>query len=48
MSYAEYLQYTGDKDTRQTWIAWKCYCGMSLKAATRAAYDSIWGYQPIK
>ena len=47
MSYEEYLSKTGEKDTRQNWIAWKIEaCGMDSQEATRVAYDSEWGYEP--
>jgi len=49
MGYAEYLAKTRQKDTRQNWVAWKVeICGMEPRAATRAAYDSEWGYKPLK
>jgi hypothetical protein len=48
MDYNEYLIKTGEKDTRQNWIAWKIEtCGMEPDEATKAAYDTEWGYKPL-
>jgi len=48
MSYEEYLNATKEKDSRQNWIAWKVEVyGMEPAEATKAAYDSEWGYKPL-
>ena len=46
MSYAEYLEKTKQKDTREAWKWWKIECcGMSEKEAIKASYQI---YESIK
>lgn len=46
MSYSDYLQATGSKDCRESWIWWKMEIfGMSERQAIKAAYDPEWGYK---
>jgi len=48
MSYQEYLNRTGQKDSLTAWKWWKIeVCGMSEKQAIKAAHDPEWGYKPI-
>jgi hypothetical protein len=45
-SYKEYLQKTGKKDCRQSWIDWKIkICDMEEKEAIIAAHDPDWGWE---
>lgn len=47
LNYAEYIERESELDSRQAWIWWKVYCGMSLEEATKAADDPEWGYTPL-
>lgn len=47
MGYEEFLKEAGFSDSRTNWIAWKICCGMSLDEATKAAYDPVWGWEPL-
>ncbi|WP_206459407.1 hypothetical protein [Anaerovorax sp. IOR16] len=45
-SYKEYLQKTGKKDSRESWIDWKVeICGMDYEEARIASIDPDWGWE---
>ena len=45
MSYATYLEKTGLKNCRESWIDWKIdIYSMSRKEAVKASIDPEWGY----
>ncbi len=46
LSYREYLQKTGKKDSAISWIDWKVeICGMDYEEAKKAAFDTEWGWE---
>lgn len=48
MSYVEYLEKTGLKNCRESWIDWKIdIYSMSRKEAVKASIDPEWGYLAI-
>ena len=49
ISYEEYLNKTGESDSRMAWVWWKIMCcGMQDKEARLASYDPEWGWAPLK
>lgn len=43
ISYYEYLEKTGKKDSRKSWIDWKTECcGMDEKEAIKSSYKIKW------